>query len=223
MYPSLWNAMMKCLPKKGKLDIDNFRAIGMKPLLSKIYDFMSWFKIPVEQTAYQKGKGCFMHVFFVRTMIAVAVKKKRMFFIGITDFAAAFDSISRRILFKKLVYLGIGSFMLNALKEMYKNAFVYIEMNGEYSYEFELTAGVLQGSATSTILFIAYTADLINLFRRLFDEEDFIHFYHILVHADDAVILATSKCSLQNKFKALQIYCVENTACFVSAMGSGQA
>ena len=215
-YPSIWKAMMKCLPKKGKLDMLNFRAIGMKPLLAKVYDFillrrlMAWFKIPVEQTAYQKGKGCYMHVFFVRCIIAIVIKKKKQLYIGISDFAAAFDSISRRRLFQKLVHLGIGAFMLNALKEMYKNACVLVEFDGEYSYEFELTAGVLQGSATSTVLFIAYTADLINLFKRVFGEEDIIHMYHLLVHADDAIILATKKSILKEKFCTLENYCFEN-------------
>ena len=106
--------------------------------------------------------------------------------------------------------LGIGSFMLNALKDMYKEACVFVEMNGEYSHEFDLTAGVLQGAATSTILFIAYTADLITLFRNIFKVEDLIHMYHILVHADDALILATKKSILKEKFQVLETYCNEN-------------
>ena len=171
---------------------------------------MKWFKIPMEQTAYQKNKGCYMHVFFVRTLIAVAVKQKKALFIGITDFAAAFDSISRRLLFQKLVCFGIGSIMLNALKDMYNVTCTFVEMNGEYSHEFDLTAGVLQGAATSTILFIAYTADLITLFNTIFKEEDLIHMFHILVHADDALILATTKLILKEKFQVLESYCEEN-------------
>ena len=215
-YPPFWKAMMKCLPKKGKLNILNFRAIGLKPVLAKLYDSIllkrltRWLQIPEEQTAYQKEKGCYMHVFFIRALIAIAVKKKTALFIGISDFTAAFDSISRRILFQKLIHLGVGAMMLNALKEMYNEASVFVEMNGEYSKEFDLRAGVLQGAATSTILFIAYTADLVALFRNIFDEEDLIYAYHLLVHADDALLLATQKLKLLQKFQALENYCNEN-------------
>lgn len=138
------------------------------------------------------------------------LKRKITLFVGITDFAAAFDSISRRILFQKLVRLGIGAFMLQALKNMYAQATVVLEMNGEYSDPFDLTAGVIQGSATSTILFIAYTADLIELFKRTFPAEEIINLFHLLVHADDALILATTKSSLVEKFKVLENYCEEN-------------
>ena len=100
--------------------------------------------------------------------------------------------------------------MLNALKEMYKEASAFIEINVEYSKEFNLTAGVLQGSATPTILFIAYTADLITLFRNIFNEEDLIHSYHLLIHADDTLILATQKIKLIEKFTVLENYSNEN-------------
>ena len=171
---------MKILPKKRILNVQKFRAISLKPLLAKIYDSIlmkrlyNWIYIPNEQTAYQKDLGCFIHVFFIRTLISICKKNKSSLFIGITDFRAAFDSVSRLILFQKLIKLGIGFVMLNALKEMYSSANVCIEMNGEYSHSFELTAGVIQGSSTSTILFIAYSMDIINLFMNTFESDDYI-------------------------------------------------
>ena len=215
-YPKDWNPIMKCLPKKGKLNIPSFRGIGIKNVFAKIYDSIlrsrleKFIKTPEEQTAYQKKKGCCMHVFFVRAILAIARKKNIPFFIGVTDFACAFDGISRRILFQKLIKFGIGMFMLNALSQMYTNTWTFIEMNGEYSKEFLTTSGVIQGSATSTILFMAYTSDVIQLFQSTFDAEYLIHLYHILLHADDALILATSKDILIKKFKFMEKYCIDN-------------
>ena len=54
-------------------------------------------------------------------------------FIGVTDFEAAFDLISRRNLFQKLVNLGIGMFLLRAIIEMYKVTDAYVLLDGEYS------------------------------------------------------------------------------------------
>ena len=67
-YPTCWSAIIKCLPKKGKLDVPNLRGIGLKDLLAKLYDAIlkrrldRWLQVPDQQTAYQKGKGCYVHV-----------------------------------------------------------------------------------------------------------------------------------------------------------------
>ena len=215
-YPSSWVPFVLCLPKKMKLNIPCVRGISLKVILAKIYDTIlknrleRWLTIPEEQTAYQKGKACYLHVFFIRCLISICKKRRLSLFIGVTDFEAAFDYISRRNLFRKLVKLGIGMFMLRALMEMYKMTDAYIFLDGEYSHKLNITAGVLQGSASSTILFMAYTADIIALFKDNFPIEELIHFYHILLHADDSIILATSKKSLIKKFEKLSKYCKEN-------------
>ena len=85
-----------------------------------------------------------------------------------------------------------------------------LELNSEYSRTFHMTAGVLQGSASSTILFMAYTSDIIELFNRTFPAEEIIQLYHVLLHADDCLILSTCKKRFIEKFKCLESYCVEN-------------
>ena len=215
-YPASWVPFISCLPKKGKLNIPCVRGISMKALLAKLYDgilknrLTKWLKIPPEQTAYQKKKNCALHVFFVRCLVAICKKLKITLFIGVTDFEAAFDYISRRNLFIKLANLGIGVCLLNALIEMYKVSDAYVFLDGEYSRKLAISAGVLQGSASSTLLFMAYTSDLIDIFREHFPAEEIINLFHILLHADDSLILATSKDSLIRKFKKLDEYCLEN-------------
>ena len=215
-YPKCWFAVMYCLPKKGLLNIPNLRGIGLKDLFAKLYDaiikqrLQKWLDIPEEQTAYQKFKGCYIHVFFVRCLAAICRKRKISLFIGITDFEAAFDKISRRKLFLKLVDLGISTLMLKALIEMYSVTASYVDVGGEYSKVFNMSAGVLQGAATSTVLYMAYTADLVKLFRNKFPIEEILHLYHILLHADDCLLLATSKEQLVEKFKCLEQYCIDN-------------
>ncbi len=215
-YPVTWVPFICCLPKKEKLNIPYVRGISLKELLAKVYDAVlknrltKWLLIPIEQTAYQKFKGTYLHVFFVRCLISICRKQKKPLFVGITDFEAAFDYISRRNLFKKLVSLGIGAGMLAALIEMYKVTDAYVLLNGEYSRKLSITAGVLQGSASSTLLFMAYTSDLITLFRSYFPAEELIHHYHLLLHADDSLILAMSKSSLIQKFRKLCEYCRVN-------------
>ena len=215
-YPSSWTPFIMCLPKKGKLNIPCVRGISLKALLAKLYDgilknrLTRWLKIPIEQTAYQKGKSCALHVFFVRCLVAICKKLKKPLYIGVTDFEAAFDYISRRQLFIKLANLGIGMCLLSALISMYEKTDAYVLLDNEYSRNLSITAGVLQGSASSTLLFMAYTSDLIKIFREYFPSEDIISLFHILLHADDSLILATSKASLIEKFRKLDEYCLDN-------------
>ena len=95
---------------------------------------------------------------------------------------------------------------------MYKVSDAYVFLDGEYSRKLAISAGVLQGSASSTLLFMAYTSDLIAIFREHFPAEEIINLFHILLHADDSLILATSKDSLIRKFKKLDEYCLENNS-----------
>ena len=71
-------------------------------------------------------------------------------------------------------------------------------------------AGVLQGASSSTALFLAYTNDIVDFFNQHFAQEIFIHVYHILLHADDALILATSREKFEEKFKTMYDYCKKN-------------
>ena len=86
----------------------------------------------------------------------------------------------------------------------------YVNLDGEYSRKLLISAGVLQGSASSTLLFMAYTSDIIIIFRKHFPAEEIIKLFHILLHADDSLILATSKDSLIKKFQKLDEYCLKN-------------
>ena len=57
---------------------------------------------------------------------------------------------------------------------------------------------------------MAYTSDIINIFKAHFPSEELIHQFHILLHAYDSLILATNKNSLILKFKKLEEYCKAN-------------
>ena len=91
-YPECWVPFIFCLPKKCKLNIPNVRGISIKPLLAKLYDsilkdrLQNWLKIPDEQTAYQKGKSCILHVFFLRCLIAICKTTRKPMFVGVKDF-----------------------------------------------------------------------------------------------------------------------------------------
>ena len=215
-YPLTWLSLMLALPTKGKLVLPNcVRGITVLNQFAKIYDLIlfdrlkTFINIPREQTAYQKGKGCDMHVATIRFLKLIIKKTKTPLFIVFTDFKAAFDLVSRRQLFQKLVTIGISAGLLNALMGVYTNIQTAVFHNQEYSEKMNLQAGIKQGAPTSGLLYIAYTLDLIQIFK-IFNPEPIIKMIHMIMHADDIIIMATGKQKCVEKVYKLMEYCRNN-------------
>ena len=216
-YPSCWLSFINAIPKKGRLLLPKcVRFITVFPIFEKIYQSIlsnrlnSWLKIPFHQTAYQSGKMCSMHVMTVRLLKILSRKTKQSLFIVFTDFEAAFDLVSRRLLFQKLIRLGISAVMLNALITIYISSKSVMQHNNEYSDYVLLLAGVKQGAPLSGLLYIAYTLGLIDIFDNSFNPEPLIYMYHLLMHADDIMLLATSRLLMVEKVQSLMKFCKEN-------------
>lgn len=77
------------------------------------------------------------------------------------DFAAAFPSLSRRYLFAALETIGIPFTVTHAIKELYRNNFHYIKLQGVIYPGFTVTAGVRQGCPLSATIFALVTDPLI--------------------------------------------------------------
>ena len=166
--------------------------------------------IPFNQTAYQTGKGCNLHVMTIRLLKALARKMKQKLFVIFTDFEAAFDLVSRRILFEKLVKLGVSAVMLNALMAIYLASQSVVEYKGEFSDYVMLLCGIKQGAPPSGILYIAYTLDIIGIYDNEFHPEPLIFILHLLMHADDILLLATTRALAIQKLKCLMKYSKPN-------------
>ena len=136
-YPIIWICMMHATPKNGILQLPSYiRGISIMSSFAKIYDkilmerLYRGLQIPMQQSAYQKGNGCNLHVAYIRILKEIARRTKVKVFIIFTDFQAAFDLVSRRTLFKKLINLGISTILLNALMAIYSSVQAVVEHNG---------------------------------------------------------------------------------------------
>ena len=216
-YPSCWLSLINAIPKKGLLQIPKcVRFITIMAIFEKIYQCIisnrlyAFLKIPFHQTAYQKLKGCNMHVMTIRLLKVLTTKTKKSLFIVFTDFEAAFDLVSRRLLFQKLIKLGISAVMLNALIAIYVSGKSVMQHNKEFSDYVMLLAGVKQGAPPSGLLYIGYTLGLIDIYDNSFNPEPLIKMYHLLMHADDIMLLATSRSLIIEKLKCLMKFCKDN-------------
>ena len=85
-----------------------------------------------------------------------------------------------------------------------------VEYDNEYSDYLMLLCGVKQGAPPSGLLYVAYTMGLIDVYNVSFDPEPLIGIFHFLMHADDILMLATSRNIALEKVKCLMQYCVDN-------------
>ena len=200
-YPiSLACSLLVALPKKGNLLLPkNYRGIQMLPAIGALYDriianrLQKWIGVESEQTAFQKGKSTLHQLFTLRLLIAIAHHLDMTLYIGFFDIEKAFDKISRLLLLRKLVSLGIGSCMLAALKLLYIPTYCVLSFYGQKSDRFETSTGIRQGASSSVFLFIVFINDLILYLKNKCIEEPLIHDLHSLLHADDTAILSTNR------------------------------
>ena len=83
-------------------------------------------------------------------------------------------------------------------------------MNGKKSHKFLIKCGIRQGAPSSSILFIVFINDLIDYMKSHCIPEDIIYTSHVLLHADDTIIISTSENSFIQKCNMMLKYFAES-------------
>ena len=107
-------------------------------------------------------------------------------YIGMFDLEKAFDKVFPIKLLQKLIKMGIGKCMLEALKRLYIFTFCILTFGKEFSKKFQTFTGIRQGAASSAVLFIAFINDRCQ-------PEPTLDTLHCLLHADDTTTLSTRR------------------------------
>ena len=118
------------------------------------------------QAAYRKGRSTCDHLLLLQELfLGHRISKgaqKRSLYVCFMDLIKAFDTVSRKILFRKLRALGIQGKMLRVSTDLYTKNKARIQVGNYLSSEFEINKGVMQGSKLGPILFIIFINDLLN-------------------------------------------------------------
>ena len=80
-------------------------------------------------------------------------EKRRKLYIGFVDFQKAFDSVSRPILWKVTIKMGIKGKLYNTLHKMYESVKACVRCNGTLTDFITCPGGLKQGCLISPILF----------------------------------------------------------------------
>ena len=202
LFPDEWCITLVAALFKHKGSVTsalNYRPISLVQLLYKWFDFVllhrfkEWFIPADEQTTYQQGRSCADHIFILRNLMKFAKVRKKKFFICAIDVDGAFDRISRNILIKKLILFGAGSTFIMCIAAMYKSTEPIIIQTDNHSL-YTLMSGIKQGLPLSPYLFLFYINDIFDYVYSICPtNRDLLDKLHLLIHADDANILSSSR------------------------------
>ena len=132
---------------------------------------------------------------------------KTPLYVAFVDFANAFDSIDRTLLFGKLQCCGISTKFVKALWPLIYENYVQIISGRNVSDKILQTKGIPQGQCLSPHLYSIFTADMPTAIKH---ETVDIRTQCNIVYADDLAICCHSVESLQACLDNLLVYCTRN-------------
>ena len=206
---------------KGKgavSDANNYRGIALMPnalkiltkLLARRLQTAVGHLLPDGQYGFRYGRSTTDAITHLRDFVRDRLAAPRRFtYAGFVDFSKAFDKVERELLVKKMKeQFNIGGQVLEVICSILKDNKVALDDGLRRTADILQTIGVLQGDSLSPLLFVLFVGDLPDYVTRTAMASG--HEVQVLMYADDAVILASTRESLQCCLVALETWCTEN-------------
>jgi hypothetical protein len=170
--PEYWSmANVIYLHKKGdETDLNNYRGISLINTISKIYlkivnDRLTQFVeesdiISRYQAGFRGGEECMNQITSLLEVVRRREFKGDKTLMCFIDFEKAYDNVSHDLLFKKLEKLSIPKYLINTIKDTYKNTTMRIKIDGETSSGYSYRKGGRQGCPCSQMLVNSFINDI---------------------------------------------------------------
>ena len=154
-----------------------------------------------------KEKCSSLHTaWLLKEVISCHLEKGNSVYVGLLDIKKAYDTIWQDGMFYKLYKYGINGKTWRLIRNFYKNFKCQIHF-GSLSELFEALQGIHQGAPCSTLLFVLFENELLQLLKRL---QESIKMCNVNVacpaFADDVSLVATSKDHMQSMFNIAYSY-----------------
>ncbi|UYV67464.1 hypothetical protein LAZ67_5000699 [Cordylochernes scorpioides] len=201
-YPLIWSkSIIHPIFKSGDQDNpSNYRGIA---LISRSI-------IPENQAGFRKGYSCQDHIFTLLSLIQLTLRRKRRkLYAFFVDLKKAFDTVPHSLLWSKLGELGLDFRFVNLIRNYFEQMTTTVRWNGLFTEPIKIRSGVLQREPLSPYLFILFVTDLINIFNDSTLPGIYLPNFgtvHLLMYADDIILIGESKINLQIKINMLKKY-----------------
>ena len=212
--------------KGDKADFNNYRGITILSCLGKLFtsiinerlnSYSNEVRLVQEnQTGFRKNYSTLDHIFLLKNFIDLFVlNENKKLFCAFVDYKKAFDTVWRSGLWYKLLRSGISGKLYNVIVNMYNNIKSCVNCDGQTSEYFFTTNGVRQGENLSPFLFALFVNDIEQFLTEYgcnpieMPDNNMQSYLKLLIimYADDTVLFAESKESLQNCLNGLKNYC----------------
>ena len=173
------HAIITPLIKKPHLDatdVKNYRPVSNLTFVSKVVErlisgrLVSYLQendlMPVEQSAYRKNHSTETALLRVISDLLNSMDKQEVTLLGLLDLSAAFDCVDHDILLSRLERtFGIDGLALEWIRSFLADRTQQVAFRGQLSGILRLVFGVPQGSVLGPLLFLLYTAELLDIIK----------------------------------------------------------
>ncbi|MCO5582230.1 hypothetical protein L7F22_036122 [Adiantum nelumboides] len=201
------------------MDPSTYRTIMIGPILAKLYGAIleeelsslaegEGMRTP-GQAGFRRAFSTIDHIFTLRCLIDQTRVRKRRLYSCFVDFRKAFDTVPKERLFRRLAALGIGEEMTWGIYALYEHVSGRVRCPGGLSDTLVSTIGVKQGCPLSPTLFGLYIDEIVDFILHRGGEGVDISgtTVHILLYADDIVLVSETAVGLQLHLQALDDFC----------------
>ena len=176
---------------------DDFRGIAISPVISKVFEhciihrFHKCLTSGSAQFGFKKNTGCRNAIYTARKAVEQLNQDGSTANICAIDLSKAFDKVNHHALYIKLMKKLIPNELLLILENWLSECSACVKWCTSWTFVFQISFGVRQGSVLAPLLFAVYIDDVSSLCA--LDRG-----CHIILYADDILLIAPTVSKMEN-------------------------
>jgi hypothetical protein len=241
--PQFRDATLYPVHKSGdKTDPNNYRGICVSGVLGKVFGLTlccrvnHWAHVnrivSREQTGFMAHHGCDYSIFTVTEALRHRMRNKLGSYACFIDYKRAYDNCHLAMGWRIMERMGMPMHFIGLLRQWNEGMRISVSVNGSLSEPFNQTRGYAQGGVLSPILFALTIEPLIRCIKAMAGEHGIDVNSNgvaagsvncrltILVYADDVIVLANSRASLETVVRRIHEWSEAHG--FVLGLGKGK-